>query len=147
MKEMVKLTITVIVFYSAFVLFMQFVFSFFNQSPYQERQLTLFNFAIPYIITTGFMIYGSILLFKRPTTIKRTKIVLCFVGLLEIISVKWQIEFLIWAINKKWISEITPILTGIIMTIYIFVTLLKIILKDKKSKQNSDSLVKTSTEF
>ena len=133
-EKIFKLIIVGLTIYSIFGLLTQFVFSFFNQSPYQESQLTLFNFALPCLITLGFMIYGSILFFEKPTTIKNTRITLYFVGLLEIISLKWQVEFFMWAIRTRLVSEIIPIFTGIIMTIYIFVALLKIVLLDKIRK-------------
>jgi len=43
-----------------------------------------------------------------------------------------QVDFFIWAIGTKFIIEIIPIFTGMIMTIYIFITLIKRIIKDKK---------------
>ena len=121
-----------LVIYSLVALFLQFALSLGSQSPYQERQLTVFNFVIPCFITLGFMLYGSILLFKKPIAVKSAWIILCFVGILEIISVKMQVDFFIWAIGTKFIIEIIPIFTGMIMTIYIFITLIKRIIKDKK---------------
>ena len=138
-KKIIKSIIIVLVVYSIFGLFMDFVFSYGNQSPYQERKLTLFNFVIPYLITVGFMIYASILLYKKPMTVKSTWIILCFAGILEIISIKLQVEFFIWKISKNDIGEIIPILTGIIMTIYIFVTLIRIILKKQKNQNAVNS--------
>ena len=130
---MIKLVIVVLVIYSIVILFFEFGLSLGNQSPYQEKQLTVFNFAIPCLITLGFMLYASILLFKKPIAVKSAWIILCFVGILEIISVKMQVEFFIWAIGRKSIEDIIPILTGIIMIIYVFFTLTKRIFKDKKN--------------
>jgi len=129
-KKIIRFILIGLVIYSILGLFMQFVFSYFNQSPYDEKQLTLFNFVIPFFVTLGFMVYGSILLFKKPTTIKSTLIILGFAGTFEIIAIKWQIEFFLWTI-KGCISEVIPILVGIIATIYVFVALIRIISNTK----------------
>lgn len=132
MVKIVKLVILALAIYSLFGLLVLFVFTYGSQSPYQEKQLTLFNFIIPYIVILGFIIYGSVLLFKKPRSIKSTRMILCFAAILEIIAVKAQVALFIWAAGTGFISEIIPILTGIMMIIYIFVTLIKIVAKNKK---------------
>ena len=121
--KILKYIVVLLIIFSLFGLLMELGFSYFNQSKNQEHKLTSINFLLPWLITVGFMIFGSIEMYTVRTNIVKIKIILILLGLLELISIRWQFELLTWTIERKNISDIFPILTGILMIAFVFVKL------------------------
>ena len=121
--KILKYIVVLLIIFSLFGLLMELGFSYFNQSKNQEHKLTFINFLLPWLITVGFMIFGSIEMYTVRTNIVKIKIILILLGLLELISIRWQFELLTWTIERKNISDIFPILTGILMIAFVFVKL------------------------
>jgi len=137
MNDFVKIIRTfflVVVIFGVLILFFQMVFSVGNQGSHQVKQLTFFNFLFPWIITLGFMIFGAIEMFRKRENLKTIWNLLIILGILELIAIKWQIEFLLWTIGKNAISEIFPIATGILMMFFVFAKLTLNIIAIKKKK-------------
>jgi len=137
MNDFVKIIRTfflVVVIFGVLILFFQMVFSFVNQASHQVKQLTFFNFLFPWIITLGFMIFGAIEMFRKRENLKTIWNLLIILGILELIAIKWQIEFLLWTIGKNAISEIFPIAIGILMMFFVFAKLTLNIIAIKKKK-------------
>ena len=121
--KIIKVIVVTIIIVSLFGLLMELALSFLSQNPNQEKRITLINFILPGLITVGFMIFGSIEMFIKRTNIKTITILLILFGILEVISVKWQFEFLLWSVKSGFFSEIAPISTGILIMIFVFVKL------------------------
>ena len=137
MNDFVKIIRTfflVVVIFGVLILFFQMVFSVGNQSSHQVKQFTFFNFLLPWIITLGFMIFGAIEMFRKRENLKTIWNLLIILGILELIAIKWQIEFLLWTIGKNAISEIFPIAIGILMMFFVFAKLTLNIIAIKKKK-------------
>ncbi|ADQ80503.1 hypothetical protein Palpr_2370 [Paludibacter propionicigenes WB4] len=133
--KILKYIVVILIIFSLFGLLMELGFSYFNQSKNQEHKLTFMNFLLPWLITVGFMIFGSIEMYTVRTNIVKTKIILILLGLLELISIRWQFEFLIWTIEKRNIGDIFPILTGILMIAFVFVKLSLNLVKLKRQEK------------
>ena len=132
--KIIRAFFLVVVIFGVLILFFQMVFSFVNQASHQVKQLTFFNFLFPWIITLGFMIFGAIEMFRKRENLKTIWNLLIILGILELIAIKWQIEFLLWTIGKNAISEIFPIAIGILMMFFVFAKLTLNIIAIKKKK-------------
>jgi len=132
--RILRYIVLILIIFSLFGLLMELGFSYFNQSKNQEHKLTFMNFLLPWLITVGFMIFGSIEMYTVRTDIVKIKIILILLGLLELMSIRWQFEFLIWTIEKRNISDMFPILTGILMIAFVFVKLSLNLLKLKRQE-------------
>jgi hypothetical protein len=119
-----RVIIPPIAIYSIVVITMQMLFSYGNQSIYQEERLTFFNFILPGLITMGFIFLAMIEVFIPRMNYKPILILILFLLILESFAVKWQIEFLIWSINNNKFIETIPIIAGVLLMLFVFVKLL-----------------------
>jgi hypothetical protein len=103
----------------------QVMFSFMSQNPTAGRKLTLLNFILPSFISIGFMVWGTIEMFIERKRSKLTKFLLTTLSVLEIISIKWQVEYLSWSLARKNFEESIPIIVAIAMTIFLFAKLIR----------------------
>ena len=111
-QRILKFIVMILIIFSLFGFLMELVFSYLNQSINQEHKLTFMNFLLPWLITVGIMIFGSIEMYTVRTNIVKIKITLIILCLLELISIRWQLEFLTWTIEKRNIGDIAHIVTG-----------------------------------
>jgi hypothetical protein len=103
---------------------MQILFSYGNQSVYQEKRLTLLNFLLPGLITMGFMFLAMIAVFIQIKKYKTILIQILILLILEAFAIKWQVEFLNWSIKNNNLLDSIPIIVGIILVLFVFGKLL-----------------------
>ncbi len=99
-------------------------FSYLNQSSLtpKSEQLTFFNFLLPLFITLGFLIYFPILITtmnRKRTDFKQIWIKLAILGIFTVFAVPWQIDQIVWQLERPGtnVLETAPFLIGMIFTI------------------------------
>ena len=124
MKTVVKTVLLLLVIYASFFMLLDFIWSLLTQRPNQEHEFII-NYLLPWLVTFGLMITGTIVMFKKRQSKKTILTLLIISGILEIFTIKWQIAALIWEVKKGFLSEMIPIPTAILV---IMVFLIKLIL-------------------
>jgi hypothetical protein len=118
------LTFSILVPFAIYAIFglimVSLVFNYLNQSSLtpEDERLAFFNYLIPLFLTLGFVIYLPISL-----TISLNKesswLTITVIGFFAMIAIPWQIEHLLWQIQKQkfYISELTPYLICLLFTL------------------------------
>lgn len=133
-----------LIIFSVFGLFMQFVFSYFNQSI-NGPKLTIFNFAGPFLITLFILIFAGLrILFKNVLTRKNVfnpTITIILIILLLSLTI-WQTWYIVTLYKIKADLNFSRKLTEVIpMTVGLFATLFFV---TRTIKQKRDSLQHTA---
>lgn len=123
MRTVIKTLFLLLVIYASFFIVVDMFWSLLSQRPNQEYEL-IFNYILPWLITFGLMVTGTIEMFKRRHSKKTILTLLLMTGLLEIFTLKWQVDYLIWEIKKGFLNEIIPISTAILIIIAFCIKLL-----------------------
>lgn len=123
MRTVIKTLFLLLVIYASFFIVVDMLWSLLSQRPNQEYEL-IFNYILPWLITFGLMVTGTVEMFKRRHSKKTILSLLLMTGLLEIFTLKWQVDYLIWEIKKGFLNEIIPISTAILIIIAFCIKLL-----------------------
>lgn len=123
MGTVIKTLFLLLVIYASFFIVVDMFWSLLSQRPNQEYEL-IFNYILPWLITFGLMVTGTVEMFKRRHSKKTILSLLLMTGLLEIFTLKWQVDYLIWEIKKGFLNEIIPISTAILIIIAFCIKLL-----------------------
>jgi hypothetical protein len=118
-----RFTILILIGYAVYGFFVLLIFSYFNQSPHQEKHLSSLNFLLPWSITLILIIFGTIELFFKHKNIKAISGIFVIGLCLELISIKWQLNFLSWSITKNNINEIFLISIALLVIVFFFIKL------------------------
>lgn len=131
---LIRAIITVIIIFSLYGLFIQFIFSYFNQSVYGP-ELTFLNFAGPLLLTIFILILSEIRLLSNNTFVSKVSsnlIIATVLLILLTVLVIWQIWYLVNLYEMKAnldftrkFTELMPITTGLIATLYFIISRLK----------------------
>ena len=134
LSPIIKILIVTVLSFALFGLFIQFVFSFLNQSEYGPK-LTIVNFAAPFILTIGIILFFIQRMFSKTgleifaSTSNKLRIPLFF--LLTILLV-WQMRYVVLYYGIKQtsdkvglVSELLPMVAGFFITFIIFMSMLK----------------------
>jgi hypothetical protein len=119
--------------YSIIGLFMQSIFSYFNQST-GHKELTIINFLIPLWLTIPLLVicfYKIIFLTQKAVTSSTNRIFSFIIFILLILLLLWQIIFIIklYSIYSNFnfsfkATELSPMLIGILATIYLALSMI-----------------------
>ena len=122
MKVIVKTILLLLVIYASFFILLNFIWSLLTQRPSQGLEFNI-NYVLPWLVTFGLMITGTIVIFKKRQSKKTIITLLIISGLFEISIIKWQIDALIWEVKKGFLSEMIPIPTAILIIIAFLIKL------------------------
>ncbi|MHB9142474.1 MAG: hypothetical protein ACYC25_11415 [Paludibacter sp.] len=123
MRTAIKIFLILLVIYASFFMILDLIWSLLSQRPNQEQNL-LFDYLLPWLVTFGLMITGTLEMFKKRHSKKTILTLLIISGVLEIFTLKWQIVVLIWEVKKGFLSEMIPIPTAILIIIAFLIKLL-----------------------
>ena len=118
MKVIVKTILLLLVIYASFFILLNFIWSLLTQ-----RLEFNIQYVVPWLVTFGLMITGTIVIFKKRQSKKTIITLLIISGLFEISIIKWQIDALIWEVKKGFLSEMIPIPTAILIIIAFLIKL------------------------
>jgi hypothetical protein len=130
---MIKILIVAALSFALFGLFIQFVFSYGNQSEFGP-QLTIINFAAPFALTVGIILFFILSLFSksglRILASKPNKLKIPLFLLFTVLLI-WQMRYIIkfYGIKQRLdmgglISELFPMVAGSFVTLFILLSML-----------------------
>lgn len=124
----------VFIIFSVFGLFMQFVFSYFNQSV-NGPKLTIFNFAGPFLITLFILIFAGIrILFQNVLTSKNAfnSVIAIILIILLLSLIIWQAWYIVTLFKIKAgldfsrkLTEVMPMTIGLFSTLFFLIKTVK----------------------
>jgi hypothetical protein len=128
MLKFLKLIFVGLVPFVIWALLIEFIFSFFNQSPYGPH-LTFLNFAGPFLLTIVFILLaGQRLIFERDLIerLSLTKVSKLLIILFVFLVVTWQLWYLLTLYKIRGQFELTefgPMLFGLGSTLFLAATI------------------------